>query len=135
MGKRIVPLNSIEDAFDLFMALLIPSVIDVRGEEVSFDVGDYVHIMDEEQRLERIRWIKETLVNPEEIRKGHLKETPFREVYVSTIYRSKDDLQGQPFIVGVNRRYGGLDFRTAFVPKPGYLEQVQKGRVLWKAKN
>jgi hypothetical protein len=108
VGKRIVPLNDIEEAFELFMALLVPSVIDVRGEEVSFDIGDYVHIMDEEQ---------------------------IREVYISTIYRSEDDLQGQPFIVEVNRRYGGLDFRTAFVPKPGYLEQVKKGRLLWKAKN
>jgi len=135
VGKRVVSLNDIEEAFELFMALLVPSVIDVRGEEVGFDIGDYVHIMDDEQRLERIRWIEATLVNPEEIRKGHLKEIPFREVYISTICRSEDDLQGQPFIVGVNRRYGGLDFRTAFVPKPGYLEQVKKGRLLWKVKN
>jgi hypothetical protein len=61
-------------------------VIDVRGEEVRFDIGD-------------------------------------------------DDFMGETFIVGVDRRHGYLDFRTAFVPEPGYLKQVKKGKLLWKARD
>ena len=133
--KSVVPLNSENEAFALFSELLTPSVADVRGEIVFVDIGDYVHLMQEEQRLERIRWILETLTNPEEIRKGHRKETPFREVYINTVYQSEHDTEGEPFIVGVNRRFQGLDFRTAFVPRPSYLAKVRKGRLLWKAKD
>jgi len=133
--KSIVPLNSLDEALTLFNELLTPSVTDARGEIVFVDIGDYVHLMQEEQRLERIRWILETLTNPEEIRKGHRKETPFREVYINTVYRDEQDMEGKPFVVGVKRRFQGLDFRTAFIPRPSYLAKVRKGRLLWKAED
>ena len=50
--RSIVPLNSVDDAFRLFSDLLTPSVTDVRGETIFVDMGDYVRLMQEEQRLE-----------------------------------------------------------------------------------
>lgn len=135
MGKRIVSLNTSDEAFDLFQQLLVPVVVDVREEAVRFDIGDYVHLMDDEERVRRIRWIRETLVNPLEIRRSYLKSEPFGEVYINTIYEDEDDLQGRPFVVGVERRAGVLDFRTAFVPNLRYLEKVNKGKLIWRAKN
>ena len=129
--RRIVSLNRVDESLALFNQMLIPFVIDVRGEEVYFDLGDYVHLLDDEERLQRIRWIRETLVNPEEIRRSHLKSKPFREVYIATIYESEDDLTGEPFVVGVDRKLGRLDFRTALVPEASYLKQLRKGRLLW----
>jgi len=129
---RVVPLNSISEAAALFNQLLVPFVVDVRGEKVYFDIGDYVHIMDDEERLVRIGWILETIVNPAEIRRGHLKSKPFREVYIATICESDRDIEGEPFIVGVDRKYGRLDFRTAMVPDPAYLDHVRRGKLLWR---
>jgi hypothetical protein len=135
IGKSIVPLNDLNEAFDLFNQLLVPAVIDVKGEEVRFDIGDYVHIMGDEERLRRIRWIKETLTNPIEIRRSHLKSAPFREVYINVIHRDEYDELGEPFIVGVDRRAGILDFRTAFVPRPRYLENAKRAKLIWRTKN
>ncbi len=129
--RRIVPLNSIDEALALFNQLLVPFIIDVRGEQVYFDIGDYVHLMDDEERLRRVRWIQETLTHPDEIRRSHLKSKPFREVYLAQIFESEHDLAGEHFLVGVDRRLGRLDFRTAFVPKPSYLKQTKEGRQLW----
>jgi len=130
--RSIVPLNTVAEAFELFNRLLIPFVVDVRGERVYFDIGDYVHLMDDEERLKRIAWIAETIANPAEIRRGHLKSKPFREVYIATICESDEDIEGESFIVGVDRKYGRLDFRTAMVPDPGYLKNVRKGELLWR---
>jgi hypothetical protein len=129
---NVVPLNAASEAFELFNRLLVPFVIDARDEKVYFDIGDYAHLMDDEERIERIRWIAETIVNPMEIRRGHLKSKPFREVYKATIYESKEAVEGEPFIVGVDRKYGRLDFRTAMVPEPSYLRNVKKGELLWR---
>lgn len=133
--QRVVPLNSVEEAFALFNQLLVPSVTDVRGERVYFDVGDYVHLMDDEERLCRIRWIREALIHPDEIRRSHLKSKPFREVYLARIFAGKDDLTGEWFLVGIDRRLGRLDFRTAFVPEPDYLKRVRRGKLLWREQN
>ena len=130
--RSVVPLNTASEAFELFNRLLVPFVTDARGEKVYFDIGDYVHLMDDEERLERIRWIAETIVNPMEIRRGHLKSKPFREVYIAMIYESDEAAEGEPFIVGVDRKYGRLDFRTAMVPEPSYLRNIKKGELLWR---
>jgi hypothetical protein len=130
--RSIVSLNTASEAFDLFNHLLVPFVIDARGERVYFDIGDYVHLMDDEERVERIRWIAETIVNPMEIRRGPLKSKPFREIYIAAIYESDEAIEGEPFIVGVDRKYGRLDFRTAMVPEPSYLRNIKKGELLWR---
>lgn len=130
--RSVVPLNRTSEAFELFNRLLVPFIIDARDEKVHFDIGDYVHLMDDEERLERIRWIAETIVNPTEIRRGHLKSKPFREVYIAMIYESNEAAEGEPFIVGVDRKYGRLDFRTAMVPELSYLRNVKEGELLWR---
>lgn len=129
--RRTVPLNNVDEALTLFNQLLVPFVTDVRGEQVFFDIGDYVHLIDDEERLCRIRRIQATLTDPDEIRRSHLKSKPFREVYLAHIFESEDDLAGEHFLVGVDRRLGRLDFRTAFVPEPFYLKRVTRGRRLW----
>jgi len=129
--RSIVPRNTTTEAFELFNHLLVPFVSDARGEKVYFDIGDYVHLLDDEERLERIRWIAEAIVNPIEIRRGHLKSKPFREVYIAMIYESDEAVGEEPFIVAVDRKYGRLDFRTAMVPEPSYLRNVKKGELLW----
>ena len=129
--RRIVPLNRTEEALALFSQLLVPFVVDVRGEHISFDLGDYVHLMDDEERCRRVRWIRETLTHPDEIRRSHRTSKPFREVYVARLFESEDDRVGEYFLIGVDRRFGRLDFRTAFVPEPSYLQQVREGRLLW----
>jgi hypothetical protein len=130
--RSVVSLNRASEAFELFNRLLVPFVIDARGEKVYFDIGDYVHLMGDEERLERIRWIAEAIVNPLEIRRGHLKSKPFREVYIAMIYESDEATEGEPFIVGVDRKYGRLDFRTAMVPESSYLRNIKKGELLWR---
>jgi hypothetical protein len=130
--RSVVPLNAASEAFDLFNRLLVPFVIDARGEKVYFDIGDYVHLMDDEERIARIRWIAETLINPMEIRRGHLKSKPFREVYMAMILESDEAIEGEHFIVGVDRKYGRLDFRTAMVPELSYLRNIKKGELLWR---
>ncbi|MFQ6014492.1 MAG: PBECR2 nuclease fold domain-containing protein [Anaerolineae bacterium] len=131
--KSVISLNRVSEAFDLFRDLLTPSIEDCRDERVYVDIGDYVHLMNDKERLTRIRWIAETITNPEEVRKGHLRTKPFREVYINTVYESEEVTIGKPFIVGVDRKYGRLDFRTAMVPTPAYLSKVKKGALLWQA--
>ncbi len=127
----VVPLNTVSEAFMLFNQLLIPFVVDVRGERVHFDVGDYTHLMDDEERLQRIRWIAATIQNPVEIRRSHVKAKPFREVYIAII-RIGEETEAEPFLVGIDRRLGRLDFRTAFVPELTYFQVVRRGELLWR---
>jgi hypothetical protein len=131
--QSVVPLNSVEEALSKFMAL-VPSMTDVRGEEVQFDLGSYAHLLRYEGRIQYIDWIKETLQNPEEIRRNFDRRFPFREIYVNRIYESPDDPHGTPFIVIVDRRVT-LSFWTAFISDEGYLQKVQQGKVLWRPKS
>jgi len=36
-------------------------------------------------------------------------------------------------VVGVRRRVGKLDFRTAVIPTQAYLRNLRKGELLWRA--
>ncbi|HID61325.1 MAG TPA: hypothetical protein EYP49_01060 [Anaerolineae bacterium] len=110
--KSVVSLNSVEEAFEKYSELM-PAITDVRGGRVNFDLGSYTHLIDDEDRLRRIGWIRETLENPEEIRRDFVKEFPFREIYLNTVYESEEDCTGEPFLVGVDRRVA-LHFWTAF---------------------
>ena len=40
--RSVVPLNTASEAFELFHRLLVPFIVDARGEKVYFDIGDYV---------------------------------------------------------------------------------------------
>ena len=131
MGKHksVVPLNVAAEAFALYSELM-PSVTDVRGEKVLFDLGTFAHLLRDEERLERIGWIGETLRNPEEIRRDFDKRFPYREIYVNTVYEDSADQYGEPFVVVIDRRLD-LNFWTAFVPDERHLRRVRRGRLLW----
>lgn len=134
MPKRrsVVPLNTLDEAFDLY-AELMPSVTDVRGQEVLFDWSSYAHFTRRRERGHYVNWIRETITNPEEIRKDFDRRYPNRELYVNTLYET-EDAPGRPFVVVVSRLVT-LHFWTAFDPDEPYLAKVKKGRLLWRAKN
>lgn len=129
--RNIVPYNESSEAFEIFRRELIPYIIDVRRERVKIEAGDYVHFMEHEYMLSRIRWIYETLKNPEEIRRDFHRHLPFREIYVNTIYCNEEDCSGSPHLVIVDRRQG-LKLWTSFIPRDDYMERVKRGKLLWK---
>jgi hypothetical protein len=133
MPKRrsIIPLNREADAFALFTQLM-PVATDVRGERIAFDAGSFAHLAGDEERLERIGWIAETLTNPLEIRRDYDRRFPFREIYFNVVFQSEDDQDGEGFVVVVDRRVT-LNFWTAFVCGPRCQAQVRKGKLLWSA--
>lgn len=101
--RSVIPVNALDEAFELY-AELMPSMTDVRGEDVLFDLGGYTHLQTE-TRLHYIAWNRETLQDPEEIRCDHRRELPFREVYIKTLW-SSDEGVGTSFLVYVDRRIG-----------------------------
>ncbi len=131
--KSIVSLNSFEEAFEKYSEFM-PAITDVREEKINFDLGSYTHLLDDEDRLRRIGWIRETLENPEEIRRDFVKEFPFREIYLNTVYESEEDRLGEPFLVIIDRRVT-LHFWTAFAPSERYLQRVKRGKLLWRPEN
>lgn len=136
--KSIVPLNETRDSFNLFQDQLVPTIIDVRGETVEVDLGDYLHgILDHPEMPERVNWIIETLRNPAEIRRHWDRRLRHREIYVNTIYASEDDLDGELHLVIVERRPGGLRLWTTFVPwdQGKYERLVRRGELLWKPRD
>lgn len=129
--------ESEQAAFELF-SKLAEGLEDVRGEHVEIDLGNYVHVLGEEERIKQIPWISATLKQPEQIirlshsRKG--KRPITTENYVKRIRATVDD-EGSFFIVGVERVLGYLRLRTWFRPRDQaeYVDRVsQKGEVLWK---
>lgn len=81
----------------------------------------------------RVRWISETLRNPEQIRRHRI--FPNREVYINTVFESADDERGTTHIVVVQREFGQLKLWTSFIPRnpERYLEQLERGELLWRA--
>jgi len=130
----IVLYNESDEAFEIFRKELIPYIIDVRGEKVKLDAGDYVHFMEHEYMLSRIRWIPETLRNPEEIRRDFHKYLPFREIYVNTVYCHEKDCPGSSHLIVVDRRQE-LKLWTSFIVRGDYLKRVKEGELLWKPEN
>lgn len=128
-SKSVVPLNRREEGFLIFNDELTPDLIDVRGETVYIDLGDYTHLLGHAEMLSRIRWIKETLQNPEEIRQHRSK--PYREIYLNTIYAETDEPYGETHLVVVNRGQS-LKFWTSFIPDASYAVGLRKGKLLWK---
>ena len=86
--------------------------------------------MDDKQILKRIYHIKQNLINPDEIRLSHHKKMNFREVYMSKFFEDQNDMEGEDFIVVIDRRISNR-FWTAFLPKPSYLINVKKGKLIW----
>jgi hypothetical protein len=101
--KSLVRLNAVADALSLYQTHLMPFVEDVRQQRIEFDLGSYVHIVDDEELLARIMHVLETLVNPEEVRRSHHRSAPYREVYINTFYESDEDETSEPFLVVIDR--------------------------------
>lgn len=121
--------NSLEESLKLYKQLM-PFIIDIRGKKIEFDPGSYTHIVDDKQILKRIYHIKQTLINPDEIRLSHHKKMNFREVYMSKFFVDQNDMAGENFIVVVDKRILNR-FWTAFLPTPPYLINVKKGKLIW----
>jgi len=128
--KSIVDLNRTSEAFTLFMEMTISPVADARGETVEFEIGGYSHIVDDEDLLRRLRHIRETLTNPEEIRRSHHRGMDFREVYINTFFERDEDEVGESFLVVIDRRPTPV-FWTCILPTQSYLRNVKRGRLLW----
>ena len=99
MPKRpgIVALNPASEAFARYYELM-PAVTDVRGEEVAFDLGSYAHFTRREGREQYVVWIRETLENPDEIRRDFDRRHPERELYLRRL-RSDEVADEETFIV------------------------------------
>jgi len=130
--RKLIPLNDLDEAFGLY-ADLMPAVTDVRGEDVFFDWGSYAHFTRRRERGRFVNWIRETITNPEEIRKDFDHRHPNHEVYVNTFYEA-EDAPGRSFVVIVKRTIT-LHFWTAFDPGESYLAKVKEGELLWRAEN
>lgn len=111
----------------------MPAVTDVRGEEVAFDLGSYAHFTRREGRERYVVWIRETLENPDEIRRDFDRRHPERELYIKRL-RSDEVADEETFIVVVTRRVG-LHFWTAFPAEAWYVSKVERGKLLWSAKD
>jgi hypothetical protein len=137
-----VPLASSErEAFDCFRILAQQGVTDIRGEYIEIDLGNYVHVLDQEERLEQIPWVAPTLERPDYIirltgsRKG--KRPKVTENYVKRIRESPNDPEGSIFVVGVERTRGHLRLRTWFMParQEKYVQDLLKrGETIWEPK-
>jgi len=134
--KSVVALNEPDEALEIFKQELMPAVKDVRGELVACDLGDYVHIvLNHAEMAIRVRWIVETLRNPEQIRRHRI--FPNREVYINTVFESEDDEEGTMHIVVIQREVGRLKLWTSFIPRnpERYLNQLERGELLWQAES
>jgi len=129
MIKNFRTFNFLEESLELYKQLM-PFVIDIRGKKIEFDLGSYTHIVDDKQILKRIYHIKQTIINPDEIRLSHHKKMNFREAYISKFFIDQNDVEGEEFIVVVDRRISNR-FWTAFFPTPSYLINVKKGKLIW----
>jgi len=129
MIKNFRTFNSLEESCEPDKQFM-PFVIDIRGKTIEFDPGSYTHIVDNKQILRRIYHIKQTIINPDEIRLAHHKNMKFREVYVSKFFVDQNDVDGEDFIVVVDRRISNR-FWTAILPTPSYLKNVKKGKLVW----
>lgn len=129
MIKNFRTFNFLEESLELYKQLM-PFVIDIRGKKIEFDLGSYTHIVDDKQILKRIYHIKQTIINPDEIRLSHHKKMNFREAYISKFFIDQNDVEGEEFIVVVDRRISNR-FWTAFLPTPSYLINVKKGKLIW----
>lgn len=129
--------ESEQAAFEVF-SKLAEGLQDVRGEYIEIDLGNYVHVLGEEERIKQIPWIPATLEHPERIirlahaRKG--KRPIVTENYVKRI-RSTEEEEGNFFIVGVERVLGRLRLRTWFKPRDQaeYIDRLsRKGETIWQ---
>lgn len=142
-SKGIVPLNSEAEAFEIFKQELSKGLLEVRGLKVVFDFGDFSYLQkktDGGARLKRIRYIKETLCHPEEIRKSvseSRKGKSVTEVYINTCFVGNNDPEGQVCKVVVESMLNFstfekfYKFKTFYLPNEETLTKNKQGEKLW----
>jgi hypothetical protein len=144
--KSIVALNSEAEAFEIFKHELSKGVVEVRGINVSFDFGDFSYLqkkIDGGARLKRLRYIKETLCSPEEIRESvseSRKEKSVTEVYINTCFSDDNDPEGEACKVVIepmldfNTFQKAYKFKTFYLPNEETLVKNKRGKKLWPEK-
>jgi hypothetical protein len=135
----VIPLAPSEkEAFEYFRELAFRGVRDIRGEYIEIDLGNYVHVLGEEERIKQIPWIEPTVEEPDQIvrlthsRKG--RRPIVTENYIRQIRQSEEEATGSIFIVEVERVRGRLKLRTWFAPflQEEYVHALlKKGEVIW----
>jgi len=53
----VVPLCSSLEAFEVFSRYVEKGLSDFAGQPIEIDYGNYTHIMEDEERLERTPWV------------------------------------------------------------------------------
>ena len=136
----IVPLASSErEAFECFEALAVEGIVDARGQRIEVDLGDYVHVVHDEERILFIPWILPTITDPTQIISIRRRKRGKRitvDHYVRRLRESEDDAEGSLFVVVVERTPWGLRLRTWLSPvlQEEYVEKLRaKGEVIWRA--
>lgn len=142
-SKSIVAPNSETEAFEIFKQELSKGVLEVRGLKVSFDFGDFSYLQkktDGGVRLKRLRYIREALCNPEEIRESvseSRKAKSTTEVYINTCFKDGNETQGEACKVVVEptidfstfqRIY---KFKTFYLPNEETLIKNKQGKKPW----
>jgi hypothetical protein len=142
-SKSIVALNSEADAFEVFKQEISKGLLEVRGLKVSFDFGDFSCLQkktDGGMRLKRLRYIRETLCNPEEIRESvseSRKAKSSTEVYINTCFKDGNDTQGEACKVVIEpttdfRTFQKTyKFKTFYLPNEETLIKNKQGKKLW----
>lgn len=142
-SKSITTLNSEAEAFEIFKQELSKGCLEVRGLKISFDFGDFSYLQKKTDggiRLKRLRYIKETLSNPEEIRESvseSRKEKSITEVYINTCFMNAHESTGESCKVVVeptidfNTLQRVYKFKTFYLPNEETLIKNKKGKKLW----
>jgi hypothetical protein len=142
-SKSIVALNSEAEAFELFKQELSKGLLEVRGLKVSFDFGDFSYLQkktDGGVRLKRMRYIKETLCNPEGIHESvseSRKEKSVTEVYINTCFTESGEAEGEACkvvvepIIDFSTFQRVYKFKTFYLPNDETLIQNKRGKKLW----
>ena len=63
----VVPLCSSLEAFEAFSQYMEKGLSDFAGQRIEIDYGNYAHIMEDEERLERTPWVGPTVDQPDEV--------------------------------------------------------------------
>ncbi|MFB0535533.1 MAG: PBECR2 nuclease fold domain-containing protein [Anaerolineae bacterium] len=137
----VVPLCSSLEAFEVFSRYVEKGLSDFAGQPIEIDYGNYTHIMEDEERLERAPWVGPTVGQPDEVwllPVGSV-EKQWRGVRRRTYlkrFRPSPDSPEELFAVGLEQTASGkLRLRTCFkVRYPArYVENLRQrgGERIW----
>jgi hypothetical protein len=137
----IVPLCSSLEAFEVFSQYVEKGLSDFAGRPIEIDYGNYTHIMEDEERLERTPWVSSTVDQPDEVwlvPVGSVEKQwqgVRRRTYLKWL-RPAPDNPGELFAVGLEQTASGkLRLRTWFKVRypTRYVENLRRrgGEKIW----